>query len=123
MASPDRHESTQPLARPGNVVPNFASTAELRISDLHIAEVLGDTQPALSGMAAVLVGRENELRRLEESLAAAADGNGRLVAVSGETGVGKTGLLEQMAALCRSRGAMVVVGRGGDRRRSPRGPA
>ncbi len=45
----------------------------------------------------VFVGREVALRQLVESLAAAAAGQGRVVTVSGEPGIGKTSLLRHFA--------------------------
>ncbi len=45
----------------------------------------------------VFVGREIALRQLEDALAAAVDGRGRVVAVSGEPGIGKTSLLRRFA--------------------------
>ncbi len=46
----------------------------------------------------VLVGREDELRRLEAVLAAAAGGQGGAVLVAGEPGIGKTRLVEEAVA-------------------------
>ncbi|MDQ3404008.1 MAG: AAA family ATPase, partial [Actinomycetota bacterium] len=47
----------------------------------------------------VFVGREVELRQLAEALTAAATGQGRVVTVSGEPGIGKTSLLRRFAEL------------------------
>jgi DNA-binding SARP family transcriptional activator/tetratricopeptide (TPR) repeat protein len=47
----------------------------------------------------VFLGREGALRQLVEALAAAADGRGRVVTVSGEPGIGKTSLLRRFAKL------------------------
>src|SRR5262245_18292041 len=44
------------------------------------------------------VGREDELRLLEAELAEAADGRGRLVAVAGDPGIGKTRAVEEFVA-------------------------
>jgi DNA-binding SARP family transcriptional activator len=56
------------------------------------------------------VGRQAVLRRLEEELARAEEGAGRLVLISGEPGVGKTRLAAELAALGRQRGASVFWG-------------
>jgi hypothetical protein len=50
-----------------------------------------------AGVGEVLIGREPALRQLHEALAAAAAGQGRLVTVSGEPGIGKTSLLCRFA--------------------------
>ena len=45
-----------------------------------------------------LIGRENELSRLQEALNAARSGNGRVVLIAGEAGVGKTHIAEACLA-------------------------
>jgi DNA-binding SARP family transcriptional activator len=56
----------------------------------------GPTPPA---DGEVFVGRDEELRQLTDALAAAAEGRGRVVTVSGEAGIGKTSLLRRFAEL------------------------
>jgi DNA-binding SARP family transcriptional activator/predicted ATPase len=58
-----------------------------------------------------LVGREAEMTRLRESLDASWAGRGRVVAVIGEAGVGKTRLLAELAAEAAARGGRVLLGR------------
>ncbi|MFC5818772.1 AfsR/SARP family transcriptional regulator [Nonomuraea harbinensis] len=58
-----------------------------------------------------LVGREREVRALEERLAEARGGRGGLVIVSGEAGIGKTSLARAAADVAGSRGFRVVWGR------------
>ena len=57
------------------------------------------------------VGRERELRELRRGLDKALVGEGRLFLVSGEPGIGKSRLVEQLARSARERGADVLVGR------------
>lgn len=57
----------------------------------------------------VLVGRGAQLASLEQALAAAAAGHGRLVVLTGEPGVGKTRLAEEVAR--RAAGVAVAWGR------------
>ena len=58
-----------------------------------------------------LVGREREIASLRAHLDAALAGHGRLVLVSGEAGIGKTALAEQLCAEASEHGALVLVGR------------
>ena len=62
------------------------------------------------GPGAPLVGRTEELAALEQALADAAAGRGRMVLVSGEAGIGKTRLTEELAARARAAGATVAWG-------------
>jgi predicted ATPase len=59
----------------------------------------------------LLVGREDELGRLQVALDQAVGGQGGLGLVSGEPGIGKTRLVEELAARATHRGAVVVWGR------------
>jgi DNA-binding SARP family transcriptional activator len=59
------------------------------------------------------VGRDPMLARLREQLARADGGEGRLILLSGEPGVGKTRLTAELAADARRRGACVLWGGGG----------
>lgn len=58
-----------------------------------------------------LIGREWECRAAERALRGLTDGSARLVEVTGEPGTGKTRMLGEIAALARSRGLRVLVGR------------
>src|SRR5581483_4376754 len=56
------------------------------------------------------VGREAELRQLQHAFDAALSGQGSLVAVVGEPGIGKTALCEQIATYVAVRGGKTLVG-------------
>jgi len=58
-----------------------------------------------------MVGREKELGRLKEFLRAAIDGKGNTVLVSGEAGIGKTRLIEELIPYAKSLGVKVLEGR------------
>jgi len=60
---------------------------------------------------AVLVGRERELAGMAGALEDVIGGHGRLFLLSGEPGIGKSRLAEELARHARNRGALVVVGR------------
>src|SRR5688500_14851843 len=59
----------------------------------------------------VFVGREAELAALDQALAEAAVGRGQLVVLSGEAGIGKTRMAEEVAARAGRHGASSVWGR------------
>jgi DNA-binding SARP family transcriptional activator len=59
---------------------------------------------------APLVGRDSVLRQLSEELTRADEGRGRMIVVSGEAGVGKTRLVEELASEARRQGVGVLSG-------------
>jgi DNA-binding SARP family transcriptional activator len=68
-------------------------------------------EPAAAPAAAPWYGREEELRRLLGIYDTAAAGGGGVVTVVGEPGIGKTRLLQELAAAARRRGGLVLSGR------------
>src|SRR5215210_3239842 len=58
-----------------------------------------------------LVGREREQALLRDQLAAALAGEGGLVLIGGEAGIGKTALAEALLREAAEQGALVPVGR------------
>lgn len=69
----------------------------------------GRSDPQLS--SPVFVGREPEAVELRQGLAHVLAGTGRLFLISGEPGIGKTRLAEELGKEARGRGARVVWGR------------
>src|SRR5690348_10273660 len=59
----------------------------------------------------VFVGREHELFELRRGLAEVLGGAGRLFLISGEPGIGKTRLAEELATEARALGARAIWGR------------
>ena len=59
-----------------------------------------------------LVGRRADLQALQLALDDALDGRGGLIALTGESGIGKSRLLAQLVEEARTRGARVLTGRG-----------
>ncbi len=58
----------------------------------------------------VFVGRESEIRELQECLASVIAGNGKTVLVSGEAGTGKTRLVNEFLKLVGNRELTIMVG-------------
>ena len=58
-----------------------------------------------------LVGRQTELSLLRDGLAAAIAGQGGLFLLTGEPGIGKTRLADELAGLARAEGATILWGR------------
>ena len=61
--------------------------------------------------AGILVGRDRELEELSAALDDAVAGRGRLFLVSGDSGVGKTRLVDELASRAKDLGAGVLWGR------------
>jgi DNA-binding SARP family transcriptional activator len=61
--------------------------------------------------AGVFVGRERELALLDDAAADARAGRGRLVLISGEAGIGKSRLTDEVASRAKGAGALVLWGR------------
>src|SRR5688572_557118 len=68
------------------------------------------TGPGSDPLSAPLIGRRRELDEFEAGYRAAADGNPRIVFVGGETGIGKSRLMAEFAAVSRARGAIALFG-------------
>ena len=58
----------------------------------------------------ITVGREPELARIDEALAAAAEGRPRVVLVRGEAGIGKTRLVGEAIERARAAGSPILRG-------------
>ena len=61
--------------------------------------------------SSLLVARESEMQRLLAAVDAVASGNGRLVHLSGEPGVGKTRLAQEVMLAARNRNFLIATGR------------
>jgi class 3 adenylate cyclase/tetratricopeptide (TPR) repeat protein len=75
---------------------------------LHTARDLRTTPPI---PATGFVGRATELAALQSALAAAVTGQGRLVLLSGEPGIGKTRLAQELSTEAQEKGYLVLWGR------------
>jgi hypothetical protein len=68
-------------------------------------------RPNPTSSAGILVGRERELSELVACLDDASVCHGRLVLLAGEPGIGKSRLVDELAAEARERGARILWGR------------
>ena len=68
-------------------------------------------RPARDRHAPLLIGRDRELATLRDHLARAISGEGSLVLIGGEAGIGKTALADALCREAREQGALVLVGR------------
>ena len=57
-----------------------------------------------------MIGRENELKELHEHLGKASEGRGTTLFISGEAGIGKTRLLEEIKNVAESEGFQILSG-------------
>jgi len=68
-------------------------------------------QPGRSTGELALIGRETEVMRLRRAREQAWDGQAQVVLLTGEAGIGKTRVLEEVAAEAAAAGGQVLVGR------------
>jgi len=95
-----------------------ASAAQVRqalesIEAGTISQAPSREAPAVTGSPLyrrVFVGREAELRQLQAGFDSAMSGQGSLVMVAGEPGIGKTALCEQLSTYVTLRGGKALVG-------------
>ena len=76
------------------------------------AWALGQTPNVADVLCPVVIGRDAELRALRAALAAACAGQGGVMFLTGEAGIGKSRLAREVSARARDLGAAVVAGRG-----------
>ena len=105
----DRYQSA------AGVLPDLARIADAidgGVADPAVVIGLHDRRRTLTEPA--FVGRVQELAALEGAIAAAADGPGALVLLEGESGGGKTRVLEELGRRCAARELVLLQGQGRD---------
>ena len=80
---------------------------------------LADVNPIDRIAGGVFVGREEETQELRAALASVFSGEGKVVLLTGEPGIGKTRLAEELATYARLRNAQVLWGRCHERAGQP----
>jgi predicted ATPase len=81
------------------------------VGDRAASGPLGESPNVGTANARPFVGRAQELQQLTWALDASRSGHGSLVLVSGEPGIGKSRLIEELADAARARGCRVLTGR------------
>lgn len=105
--------AVEPVAR---LEPEMIQTAESLLQPDHLHE-------AVHNPGTLFVGREREMQELTLALDDALSGQGHLVMLSGESGIGKTHIAKRLGVLARQRGVLVFWGRCDERRvDKPYGP-
>jgi len=105
-----------PAMRPGTAsevreaLETVQSGARSAVAVGRDAEVLATPAPENPMYRRAFVGRESELRQLQNAYDAAVSGRGGLAMVVGEPGIGKTSLCEQLATYATIRGGKTLVG-------------
>jgi tetratricopeptide (TPR) repeat protein/transcriptional regulator with XRE-family HTH domain len=92
----DLQDTVTYLRRPGAAVP---------VTDLPVGGFLGSVPDT------PLVAREREIERLRTAVDSVANGAGRFILLSGEPGVGKTRLAQEITVICRARHIPFIAGR------------
>ncbi len=91
--------------------PSLAATSEPVISRNSEPLATLRRRPLTLATDIPLIGRDQEMARLRAVLAEAVSGEGQVVAVVGEAGVGKTRLVAELAAEVTQMSARVLIGR------------
>jgi len=106
------------LAKDPSERPPSAGDVLAALEAIDVAELIQPAEPgqaetrALDSLAGgVFVGRRQELGQLKAALEGALSGEGRLVALVGEPGIGKSRTALELATYARLRGASVLWGR------------
>ncbi len=122
----DRQEFLEQVTRlsgEGKSIRNIATELDVHRSRVHRAlkvvtsaamdEMTEKSEPTSAGKLreGVFVGRQREMDQLRASLDDAVSGNARIVALSGEPGIGKTRLAQEIALIASDSKAQVLWGR------------
>jgi DNA-binding CsgD family transcriptional regulator/tetratricopeptide (TPR) repeat protein len=89
------------------------SRVQRALASLALVKPPEDGRPSSQGSSwlSVFVGRQREMALLSVALDEALSGSGRLAMLVGEPGIGKTRTAQELAAIARQRGALVLWGR------------
>ena len=100
-----------PQKRPGSAADVLQVLESIEAG--KVAEAVSEEAPAIDRgplYRRVFVGRESELKQLQSAFDGAMSGNGALMMVVGEPGIGKTAICEQISTYATLRGGKPLVG-------------
>jgi class 3 adenylate cyclase/DNA polymerase III delta prime subunit len=104
--------SKDPSQRPADAAAVRAGLEAIQnVSSVTAAPAAGDVNPLDRLASGVFVGREREVEELRAGVDAALSGQGRILLLVGEPGIGKTRTSEELATYASLRGAQVLWGR------------
>jgi DNA-binding winged helix-turn-helix (wHTH) protein/tetratricopeptide (TPR) repeat protein len=89
----------------------YRFVAPVKVGSPPPAAADGPLPPSPRTAPGIWVGREREMSELLGALDQACQGQGRIVLLIGEPGIGKTRTADKLAAIAASRGARVLIGR------------
>ena len=84
------------------------------VAPIHEARSDGSVKSRLRRLQTSLAGRDREMALLSEGLGSSGSGTGRLMVISGESGIGKTRLAAELSATARANRMIVLSGRCSD---------
>ncbi|MGW4248573.1 AAA family ATPase, partial [Nocardia sp. NPDC004722] len=114
-AAPGNALSGLPTGSAALTAPGFAAASAVSAIPEGVGSTTGSGQfrsvdVAGTAMAATLYGRSTELQALTSCWQRARDGAGMVVALSGDGGIGKTRLAEELLTIARHDGARTAIG-------------
>ena len=98
----------KPEERPGSASLVLEALESVDVSEPAVDRQTGGLDSAVSG---VFVGRQEEMDRLRTAVEDARSGQGRMVMLAGEPGIGKTRTAEELATYAETSGVRVIWGR------------
>ncbi|UCC16955.1 MAG: AAA family ATPase, partial [Dehalococcoidales bacterium] len=99
-----------PEKRPGSAQDVLAALESIEKGDIKEATVEQQVPTENPIYRRIFVGRENELKQLQNAFTGAMSGQGALMMVVGEPGIGKTAICEQLSTFVSLRGGMTLWG-------------
>ena len=113
------HSELRAEAMPETLALRDAIAANLRLPEAGGATQTGDVAPSARGVKLPFVGREVEMERLRAAWMRAATKHGTCIFVSGEPGIGKSRVANELAGIVEAQGGRSLVGMTSDPESAP----